>query len=205
MNAARDLFDEIPRVGTPAAELQELDRHLKGRAPDREVRGRLSPSGCLGVCGTCGESSPWIIGEHDTGMVNCRIAGPQHHFSSTSACAFPTSQWKPVDAQTLARRDAQRGIDQAADAAERACNGWSERAFVFVKRFAEERRGRGPYIGHDIVQASLLTDLPQPLNSKAWGQPIQRAARARIIKRTERGYAPDPNRHANPVPEWETA
>lgn len=124
--------------------------------------------------------------------------------SEGTTCAFEISRWRPIDAASLARKEAQRGIDQAAEAAERACNGWTERAYEFVKIFAEANRGR-PYIGHDIVTASLQTDLPQPINSKAWGKPIQRAARARIIKKTERGYAPDPNRHQNPVPEWETA
>jgi hypothetical protein len=41
----------------------------------------------------------------------------------------------------------------------------------------------------------------QPSNAKAWGGPIQRAAREGLIKRI--GFDEDPNRHGNPVPLWE--
>lgn len=161
------------------------------------------------TCGSCGRSSRWLVGggEHDTGMVNCTELPEYHHLNAKTTCALLVSQWIPIDEQTVARRDAQRGIDQAAAHADVHHHGWTDRAFEFVKQFAEQMRGRGPFIGRDIVQASKLTQLPQPHDDKAWGKPIQRAARASVIRRTldGKGTAPDPNRHGNPVPEWETA
>jgi hypothetical protein len=51
------------------------------------------------------------------------------------------------------------------------------------------------------VQASVAKGVIQPSNAKAWGGPIQRAAREGLIKRI--GFDEDPNRHGNPVPLWE--
>lgn len=200
MNAARDLFTDTTRDETPAAEVQVQHRQLTGPTTGEDGRERLDhPPVLAGVCGTCAEFS----GRDALG--GCTWLPHWSRMSSRATCGFTPVRWKASTAESLARREAQNGIDQAAEAADRHCTGWTERAFEFVKEFAEQMRGRGPYIGHDIVKASLQTDLPQPINSKAWGRPIQRAARARIIRKTERGYAPDPNRHANPVPEWETA
>lgn len=135
---------------------------------------------------------------------NCSEMRDYEWTSARIECRFEPTRWIALDPATVARREGQRGIDQAADAQDRACHGWSDRAFEFVKQFAEQNRGRS-YIGHDIVNASKLSDLPRPENEKAWGRPIQRAARAGVIKKTRRAAAPDPNRHGNLVPEWETA
>lgn len=101
-----------------------------------------------------------------------------------------------------ARRDAQEGIDRAVAAVERKHSGWSDTAYAYIGLFIVEHRGER-FTGHDIVEASKAKGVIQPDNSRAWGGPIQRAARAGLIKRV--GYTEDPNRHGNPIPLWEAA
>lgn len=166
---------------------------------------KADPAGAaVHLCGTCGESTPWILsgnGEH-SGFVDCAQLQAEpgnagRRFNARAACAFTPTRWKPIDAKRLA----QRGIDQAVAAADRELAGWSDDAFLFVRTYAEQNRG-GNFIGHDIVNASVAAGVAQPPNPKAWGGPIQRAARLKIIERI--GYAEDPNRHGNPVPLWRT-
>lgn len=172
---------------------------LRTQEPDASNGGSAPLDGAAVVCKSCHEWTPRINGMgYCTWLPHWTTMGPN------ASCHFELSRWRPIDASSLARRQAQLGIDRAASAADLACEGWTDSAYDFVKNFAAGNRGRA-FIGHEIVAAAKLTELPQPENDKAWGQPIQRAAREKIIKRTARGWAPDPNRHQNPVPEWESA
>lgn len=148
-------------------------------------------------CGNCDHA-----GVASSGFVHCDM---QPRWSRMAAswrgCYFEPVRWVQQDPARQARRAAQDGIDQAVAAAERSAPGWSTEAFAFIRKFAEQQRGKR-YIGHEIVQASIAAGVAQPQNEKAWGGPIQRAARAKVITRV--GYAEDPNRHGNPVPLWET-
>lgn len=99
----------------------------------------------------------------------------------------------------FARAARDEGISRAVDRADRAVAGWSDLAFEFIKLFAQQSGGN-EFIGRDIVVAAKSYGLIQPPNDKAWGGPIQRAARAGIIRRV--GAAPDPNRHMVLVPLW---
>lgn len=121
--------------------------------------------------------------------------------SPRAPCAFKPARFVVLDPQRQAKRDAQAGIDRAAAAADRHVDGWTARAYEFVCKFAEQNRGR-EFIGAEIVKASLQTDIPQPPNMKAWGAPLQRAARRGVIVKV--GYAEDPDRHGAPVPLWST-
>lgn len=151
----------------------------------------------LQTCGTCGHSS-----KAKSGFIRCAEGKAYEMISPRLICQFVPPKWIPMTEHAAAKRDAQAGIDQAVDAADRAAEGWSELAFRFVKSYAASMQGK-QYIGHDIVRASEVIGVAQPPNPKAWGGPIQRAAREGLIKRV--GFAPDPNRHTNPVPLWETA
>jgi hypothetical protein len=140
------------------------------------------------------------------GWVNCDMQPTWSRMSpSYSGCYFTPSRWTPQTDETRrlrAKRLAQDGIDSAAAAADQAVEGWTGVAFGFLRKFAEENRGK-QYTGYQIVEASKRAGVQQPPNDKAWGQPIQKAARVGVIKRV--GYTDDPNRHGNPVPLWETA
>lgn len=157
---------------------------------------RTPPARDAGRCGSCGESSKWLHG-----YVRCTHLPQWHFMSESTTCTFAPVRWVPQTKETLAKREAQEAIDEAADDAERHAHGWSDRALEFVRQFAEANRGR-QYLGQEIVRASLQTDLPQPPHTAAWGKPIQQAARAGLIKRV--GFTADPHRHANSVPLWES-
>lgn len=91
------------------------------------------------------------------------------------------------------------GISRAVDRAERAVSGWSDLAFEFIKLYAQQHKG-ARFIGRDITQAAKSYGLIEPPNEKAWGGPLQRAARAGVIRKI--GAEPDPNRHMALVPLW---
>ncbi len=107
------------------------------------------------------------------------------------------------EAREKSRAAAQEGIDRAVDHAERDVPVWSEVAFAFVKLYATQHRGE-KFTGYEIVRASKAR-VTAPPTDKAWGGPLQRAARAGIIRKV--GGVPDPNpeRHGSMVPLWEAA
>jgi len=156
----------------------------------------LMPAAATGTCGTC-HNGELRAG----GFIRCAL-GPKWELNNPrQVCKLNPPGFVPLDAATIAKRAAQEGIDQAAAGADREISGWSQIAFGFIKSYAAAHRGK-QYIGHDIVQASIAAGIVQPSNSKAWGAPIQRAAREGVIVRV--GFSPDPNRHTNPVPLWTT-
>lgn len=148
-----------------------------------------------GTCGFCANGAIAV-----GGFIRCRLGPRWMLFNPKSVCEI--ASFVPLDLAAIAKRAAQDGIDQAVAGADREISGWSQQAFEFVRSYAIAHRGQ-QYIGHDIVQASIAAGIAQPTNSKAWGAPIQRAAREGLIVRV--GYSPDPNRHTNPVPLWATA
>ena len=203
---ARDLFTHTPS-DEPAADVQ--DRQRTGHQPDRKegeplplsgASGALEPSraralGTDGELGTCGTCASWTA-QRETGFGSCEHRRPWTLTSSRATCVLEPVLWAAVESKKLA----QRGIDQAVAAADRSIAGWSDCAFDFIRLWAAANSGKR-VIGHDIVQASIAAGITQPPNSKAWGGPIQRAARVGWLKRV--GHADDPNRHGNPVPLWE--
>lgn len=113
----------------------------------------------------------------------------------TTTCRRPHDQLS-ID---FARASRDEGISRAVDRADRAVAGWSDLAFEFVKLYAQQNKGRR-FIGRDITQAAKEWGLAEPTNEKAWGGPLQRAARAGVIRKV--GAEPDPNRHMALVPLW---
>jgi hypothetical protein len=145
-------------------------------------------------CGTCGNGAP-----NRNGFIVCSLLPSWKVFPPGHACHI--GGWCAQSAGVIARRAAQAGIEQAVSAADREIEGWSDMALRYVRLYATQNRGK-QFIGHNIVQASITAGIIQPPNLKAWGWPLQRAAREGIIVRV--GYAEDPNRHGNPVPLWST-
>lgn len=102
------------------------------------------------------------------------------------------------------KRKAQEGIDQAVAHADRDAPGWSSVAFEFVKLHAMQNRG-ARFTGYEIVRAALAYGVPKPPTDKAFGGPIQRAARAGLIRKVGSVADPNPERHGSDVPLWEAA
>lgn len=102
----------------------------------------------------------------------------------------------------FARAQRDEGITRAVASADGSVPGWSDLALVWIRLYAQQHRGER-FIGREVVLASREHGVIQPPNDKAWGGPMQRAAKLGIIRRV--GSAPDPNRHCNPVPLWESA
>lgn len=190
---ARDLFEESSAGQVPAsartgddAEAVNGDRPVDGAEAHCDERRLAAPAPAAGF-----EPSRARVGE--PGSIEWFAAKQAEYRAAGEASARAHAQ---------AHRDAQEGIDQAVAAADREVEGWSDLALRYVRLYATQNRGR-QFIGNEIVQASVAAGIIQPTNSKAWGGPIQRAARAGIIRKV--GTAPDPNRHTNPVPLWEAA
>lgn len=173
----RDLFTDTPRDGQPAAEAQ--------------------------TCSTCAAASTWVTGNgHDTGFVNCEHMPSWHHLNPATTCTFSPARWKAIDAKKLVKRAAQAGIDQAVGAADRAAPGWSDRALVWIRQYTAKMGGRR-LTGYELVQQSIGEQVEQPENPKAWGGPIQRAARAGYLVKVGTVADPNPERHGSDVPLWE--
>lgn len=151
------------------------------------------------TCETCGHGGAERFG----GFCGCALLPKYRSVPMGKGCCFTPDRWAPVDANVLAKRAAQAGIDQAASAADRASEGWTDRAYGFIERYAK-RVGRKQFIGHDIVEASKAAGFEQPENPRAWGSPIQKAVRTGVL--VKKGTTEDTNdrRHASPVPLYES-
>lgn len=147
------------------------------------------------TCGNCGHGRV-----KESGFVRCAMLKAYESMSSWAPCPLTPQKWTPVTRETLARREAQEGIERAVEAADREHEGWSEVAFRYVKLYATMNRGKR-VIGREIVEASKRDGIIQASNDKAWGGAIQRAARAGLLRKE--GFSSDHNRHTNPVPLWE--
>lgn len=145
-------------------------------------------------CGNCGHSSV----RPASGFLRCSYLKDWNWLVASAPCSI--GKWTPITLETKARRDAQEGIDRALATAEREIEGWGDLAYRFIRNYATVNKGKR-VIGHEIIKASVSYGIVQPGNSKAWGGPLQRAARNGLILKV--GTAADPNRHTNPVPLWE--
>lgn len=111
--------------------------------------------------------------------------------------------WRTVrERQAAIKRAAQDGINRAVEHAEEVTPGWSDVAFQFVKLHAMRNKG-ARMTGYEIVQAALQYGVPKPPTDKAFGGPIQRAARSGILKKVGTVADPNPNRHGSEVALWE--
>jgi len=96
-----------------------------------------------------------------------------------------------------ARRDL--GLERASSHAEAETPGWNERALELLLAFVALRNGR-PFLTEDFVEFTAGKIEPPP-DPRTWGAPIQRAARARRIRRI--GYAPARSSNCAPKCVWQ--
>lgn len=155
----------------------------------------LSVSALAQTCGTCANGT-----RRDNGFIRCVFVPRHTSMGDTASCAVKPSAWVPISPEKVAQRLAQEGIQRAVDAADRAIEGWSDLALTYIRAYSTRNKGK-EFIGYELVQQSIDDGVIQPPNAKAWGSPIQRAARKGYIVNT-RTTRPDPNRHGNPVPVW---
>lgn len=71
----------------------------------------------------------------------------------------------------------------AADHANDVVEGWSDLAFVFLRRFAALRVGI--FTAEDVTRASVEYDLIQPPTTRAWGSVYLRAMKEGIIEHVD--------------------
>ena len=89
------------------------------------------------------------------------------------------------------------GMAAAEEAANRAQQGWSDRALAALLT-------TGQRLGHfTIDQLRREAGVESPTDERAWGGVIKRAARLGIIVRV--GYAPAASSHGSPKPVWRLA
>lgn len=99
-----------------------------------------------------------------------------------------------------ARQEAELGMGQAADHADRMRPGWTDDAYTFLVRFAERHPS---FISEDVSDASkddLFFD--QPPTDRAWGSVYRRAIKHRIIEKESTGISR--RRHASVCIRWQS-
>lgn len=99
-----------------------------------------------------------------------------------------------------ASSDRARGMAQATAHPEALYGStWSTLAYAFLVDYA----GRFPtFMGWEVVRRSEACSNVPIASGKAWGSIFARAAEAGVIRKI--GYEPDPNRHNNPAPRWQS-
>lgn len=102
-----------------------------------------------------------------------------------------------TDLFTYARSERDIGITRAGDAAERNEQGWSDRAYQWICRYARENQ---KFISEDCTDAAAAVGLISPADPRAWGGPFKKASRNRIIVRA--GFGVSKRRHLSPTILW---
>lgn len=109
-----------------------------------------------------------------------------------------------AERQAAIKRAAQEGINRAVEHADETVPGWSEVAYEFIRLHAMRNKGER-MTGYEIVQAALAYGVPKPPTDKAFGGPIQRAARCGVLRKVGTVADQNPERHGSPVTLWEAA
>lgn len=91
------------------------------------------------------------------------------------------------------------GMAKALTHAERMSAGWSDAAYLFLRRFAREHR---QFISEDVSDESKRWGLTQPPTLRAWGPIYKRAAKQGVI--TIDGAGRSRLRHASICPRWKS-
>lgn len=97
---------------------------------------------------------------------------------------------------TAARALRDDGIARAVSHAEADAPGWTEIAYNFLVRYAENHQRFQCWMANQSSKNSGA--VPVPENEKAWAAPIRKALKNGVIAKD--GFAPNPKRHATDAP-----
>lgn len=102
--------------------------------------------------------------------------------------------------EAAARRD--EGMTLAVDKANRDAPGWSDEAFLAVKRFCASMYSGKLFLTEDVrAWAERGGYVSRPDNERAWGAVMRRAAANGLIKKV--GYAPARSSNLSPKVQWQ--
>lgn len=94
-------------------------------------------------------------------------------------------------------RDA--GMASAAEHANESTSRWTDLAFNWICKYAEEN---STFISEECTAAAIAAGIPRPTDDRAWGQPFRKASYELIIKKI--GYGISNRRHQSPTPRWQS-
>lgn len=97
-------------------------------------------------------------------------------------------------------RDA--GMARAIEHAEDVAEGWGDRAYRYVERFAQIG---GEFRTEQVRQFAEKNGLEKPPHDRAWGSVIAKAARRRLILLVRYEPCRNPKAHSCPVKVWKGA
>lgn len=99
-----------------------------------------------------------------------------------------------------ARKERDQGIERAVVHADQVNEGWSEKAYQFLKRFLSIHVGT--FQAEEVRSYAAQMDFPLPPSARAWGAVIVRAAKEGLISGV--GYKAVRNKkaHATPARVW---
>lgn len=111
----------------------------------------------------------------------------------------PPDPRQPDMFSSSSRSLADQGITRAVEHADREVDGWSDRALMHLRLFAEIRPS---FLGEDVRAWAYDQGLPRPPKECAWGAVMLRGARENIIARDGYGTTKIPPQHAKPAVQW---
>lgn len=94
---------------------------------------------------------------------------------------------------------ADAGMQQAVDHAEAVHESWADKAYAFIEKYVGYTRE--PFMAEDVRMASLQV-VPEPPSKRAWGLIIQRAAKAKLIRKLGYKAVTNPRAHGTPATLW---
>lgn len=99
-----------------------------------------------------------------------------------------------------ARQEREAGMQIAADNADAHCIGWTDEAYQWIRRYAQQNHR---FISEHCTAWAAEQGFRSPTDPRAWGHPFRRAAKDGIVVRV--GYATSLRRHLSPTILWESA
>lgn len=93
----------------------------------------------------------------------------------------------------------EKGMEQAEKHANQVHEGWSEKAFQFLRDFASTTKKE--FLIEDVREASKGC-VPEPPTARAWGRVVQRAAFAGFIIKAGYRNVKNAKAHATPATLW---
>lgn len=103
----------------------------------------------------------------------------------------------PVSTMQGARKRADEGIQQAADATERRVEGWCEMACEKLREFA---RGQSLPFTIELARGHFEKTLPEPHDLRSWGQVTRMATARGFIEKMHGQYFAAASSNGSPKP-----
>lgn len=148
------------------------------------------------------EPRPGTLLTEDPDHGDPEVMLPADNRSRPTHGGYPEGPAMPLASEGA--RQAVRGANRAAAAADSAAPGWQQQAFDALSLFAAARKQQGvTNLTSEAVRVyAEARGLPAPPDKRAWGAVMMRGKREGLLVKAGWITAEDPKVHANPVSLW---